>query len=235
MAEFGLLKVMRVELPYESPAAQAEADKMNAQIKALGFRTFRMGYDWGVERYEDIRTNISKGRQFKIQPQDNIKALRSGDLVKVFKTVSDGDVHWQGVVNFSTEKYHHGLQKRFNRQEWARMFNDQMPVKLERDGKVIFGALEPFAETGTEGVIWCVAEYGKAGYDALQYLKNGDRLSVFSAVRDGDVEWEGVVDFGPEKIEKIGWSEVLRVTKHMDTEKWLQMSWQRRPVMLTPC
>jgi hypothetical protein len=222
-ARHGLLNAYYVELPFETPEAQAEADKTNAELKSLGFRTFRGAYEWGYSTFDDIRKNPRKHTQ-----------LKSGDLVKIFKTVSDGDVAWSGKIDYSYKKYHHGLQKRLKPEKWSGMFNRQLPAKLEQDGKTIFGALEPFCETGTEGVIWSLHEYGKNGYDGLNVLKKGDLLTVYNAVRDGEVEWEGTVDFGPEKVEKMGWSEVMRQTNHMDTQKWLDLSWQRRPVIVTP-
>src|SRR5690606_15076782 len=156
-------------------------------------------YDWGYTAYEDSRAvrykaDMWQGRIARIPPMP----LRNGDLVKVFKTVTDGDVLWQGTISFDTKKYHHGQQRKMNVNLWDAMFYDRMPAKLEADGKVMYGALEPFCETGTEGVVWCLSEYGYESYGALRYLKNGDKLTVYSAVRDGAVEWEGKVAFGPE-------------------------------------
>lgn len=228
--KFGLLSVVYVELPPESAAAKAEMDKTNLDLKALGFRVGRMAYDWGFETYSDLFVKAKAG-----QPPVSLKQkFQSGDLVTVFKSVSDGDIHWQGAVDLNRKKYHHGLQKGMASKEWVGMFYRHLPAKLEREGVVKFGALEPFSETGTEGDIWALHEYGKAGYDGLVIIENKDKLTVYSAVRDGDVEWEGPVDFGPQAVKKIGWSEVVRETTHMDTQKWLEMSWQNRPMIVVP-
>ena len=216
---FGLLSMLRVELPYETAAEQEKADKLNAQIRGMGFRTCRLAYDWAVHEYG--------------QPKP--AALKSGDLMKVFKTVSEGSVAWQGEIDFDRTEYHHGIQRGFKTQDWAEMFSKQLPARLERvDGSVIFGSLEPFSETGTEGTIWCVHEYGKAGYDGLNNLDQGAKLTVYSHVTAGQVEWEGLMDFGPEQVAKVEWSEVMRQTKHIPTPEWLQMTWQNRPVIITP-
>jgi hypothetical protein len=256
---YGLLTATTVELPFENAEAQAEADKTNAQLGGL-FRVFRGGTDWG----------------FQAKGEKEPALLQSGDLVRIFKTVTDGDVCWQGTVDFDTKHYHHVLQKSalgriidqptllgsFHQalkssiplsvlpviaslrhektqpdaetRKWIGMFYKALPAKLERDGKVIYGALDAFSETGTEGVIWSLSEYGKTGYDGLNCLKNGDKLTVYDTVRDGAVEWEGRVDFSAPNVTKIGWTEVMRTSAHMDTENWLQLSWQRRPAVLTP-
>ena len=88
-------------------------------------------------------------------------------------------------------------------------------------------------EIGPVGDLPTVAHYLARGVDAGRRhqaltLEEGDELTVYSKVRDGDVEWEGTLDFGPEKVEKIDWTEILRTTQHMDTKKWLQFSWREQ-------
>ena len=218
---YGMLSAMTVELPPENEAAGRKLEKMNEDLKDFGVRVFRNATDWGYRTYD---SPIRKAVKFK-----------SGDLVKVFKTVSAGDVQWQGTVDLDRTDYHHGWQKGISSQEWEDMFVHGLPARLERDGKTIFGSLEPFCETGTEGVIWAVYEYGKSGYDGLHCLDDGDRLTVYSEVRDGDVEWHGKLDFGPENVTTVAkWHEVMRETNHMDTGKWLEMNWQNRPVIVIP-
>ena len=216
----GILTTMWVELPYESEAAKAKAEKLNAEIKHLGVRTARMANDWGVKPFGVGKETVP----FKFQ---------SGDLVKIFKTVTDGDIAWQGTVDYDRSQYHHGLQKNMKPEEWVNIFYAAMPVRLERvDGTVIYGCTEPFSETGTEGAIWSVSEYGKAGYDGLNCLSEGDKLTVYKNVRDGEIEWQGRLDFGPEQIEKVGWTEIMRQARHLPTSDWLQMSWDHRPVFV---
>jgi len=93
----GLLSMVRGERPYETAAEQEKADKLNAQIRGMGFRTCRLAYDWAVHEYG--------------QPKS--AALKSGDLMKVFKTVSEGSVAWQGEIDFDRTEYHHGIQRGF--------------------------------------------------------------------------------------------------------------------------
>ncbi|WP_435641864.1 hypothetical protein [Micavibrio aeruginosavorus] len=215
----GILTAMWVELPYATPEDQAKADKLNKEINGCGFRTMRAAYDWGVKLFNKPKL-------------DKIK-FESGDLVKVFKTVTEGDVQWEGTVDYDRSQYHHGLQKGLQPREWTGMFHAALPARLERkDGRVLFGALNAFCETGTEGFIWSVHEYGRPGYDGLNCLDEGDKLTVYKNVRNGEIEWQGVLDFGPEKAEKLGWSEILRQTLHVPTKDWLQMSWDRRPVIV---
>lgn len=233
---YATLDVRRVRVPYNTQEEQDQADKTNAEIAHLGFQTFRAAYDWSYMPYEKMLINRTFSERQRRSYTPDPLPFKSGDLVRVFKTVSDGDVHWQGKVDYDREEYHHGYQKGMDKGEWIEMFYDRLPAKVtsKRSGRTFFGMLEPFAETGTEGTIWSVSEYGKEGYDALHCLEEGDELTVYSQVRDGDVEWEGPVSFGPEKITKVGWSEVLRETKHVATDKWLGWNWQRRPAVIVP-
>ncbi len=228
--KFGLLSLITVELPPESEAAKAEMDKMNAELSRCGLRTYRAAYDWGYQNFVDV----FKRPQSREELENTQKPFKSGDLVKVFKTVSAGDVRWEGTVSLNHKRYHHGIQKGMKTETWVGMFNQQLPARMERDGKVIFGALEPFCETGTEGVIWSISEYGKSGYDGLNVLKDGDRLTVYKNVRDGEIEWEGRADFSDYAPKRLQNHEVMRETKHMDTGVWLGLSFQRRPVVVTP-
>jgi hypothetical protein len=58
----------------------------------------------------------------------------------------------------------------------------------------IKGKLEPFFETGTEGVVWSVFEDGVQGYDALHCLYQGDYLTIFDPEDPTKVVWEGNID-----------------------------------------
>lgn len=216
---FGVLSVVRVELPYETAEEQEKADKLNAQVRRLGFRTCRMAHNWAV--HED-------GAERPV-------ALKSGDLVRVFKTVTDGPIAWEGEVDLDRSQHYRGIQKGFKLEDWYHMFQKQLPARLEhKDGTVVYGSLEPFSETGTEGIIWCVHEYGKTGYEGLNSIDQGAKLTVYSHATAGQVEWEGLMDFGPEQVSKVEWSEVMRETNHVPTSEWLHMTYQNRPVIITP-
>ena len=65
----------------------------------------------------------------------------------------------------------------------------------------IKGILEPFFETGTEGIIWSVEEDNKKGYDGLRILNPLDQLTVYG--EKGEILFNGKIfpDF------KAGWTE----------------------------
>ncbi|PWU00810.1 MAG: hypothetical protein C5B52_08305 [Bacteroidetes bacterium] len=58
---------------------------------------------------------------------------------------------------------------------------------------VIKGKLEPFWETGTEGVIWCATDETKEGYDSLCILHDGDHLTIYNDDRS-EILWSGIID-----------------------------------------
>ena len=64
---------------------------------------------------------------------------------------------------------------------------------------VIKGRLDPFFETGTEGVIWSVYDDTKEGYDGLYCLDQGDYLTIFDPEDTNKVVWEGNIDLEYER------------------------------------
>ncbi len=232
----GILSTLTVELPYET---QEEADKAADTNRRLGglARVFRGATDFGYTAYADMVSNMKRANPMqKHLPYIKPTIFQCGDLVRVFKTVTDGDVHWRGTVALEkTGQYGYSFgQKDMFYPDWTMMFHDAMPAKLVRNGQTIFGALEPFYEQGMGGIAWSVQEYGRPGYAGLWHLHDGDDLTVYSAVRDGAVEWEGTVHFGLSEPFEAGWTTLMRPAKHMDSKKWLALCWQRRPVIVTP-
>lgn len=226
---FATLVNMSVELPPENQEEADKMDELNQQISHLGFRTYRAAYDYGYLPLGDLDE----------RHRDNIQKFQSGDLVKIFKTITDGDVFWQNTISLDREDYHHGYQRGMDSDEWVSMFYLQLPAKLVRnDGSVVFGSTYAFAETGTEGPIWSVNEYGKNSYDALNCLEDGDKLTVYSNVRDGEIDWQGRLSFTPESVTDLrlddnGYKvEIMRESLHMPTKEWHQLSWQERPVKI---
>ena len=189
----GVMRTLNKELPPKDAADAAAQEEMNESLKGLGVRTFRAATDWGYSKYEGMPSSVLKEARDnkRLAPKylpNETREFQSGDLVTIFKSVSKGDVLWQGTIAFDRSDYHHGYQKNMSSTNWSSMFFDRIPARLVRDGKEIFGALEPFAETGSEGVIWAVSEYGKSGYEGLNFLEDGDELTVYSDVQDGEIE-----------------------------------------------
>ena len=55
----------------------------------------------------------------------------------------------------------------------------------------VVGTLDPFYETGTEGVIWAIVDDERYGIESLVPLLDGDY--IFIEDLEGDIIWEGVV------------------------------------------
>jgi len=180
--------------------------------------------------------------------------LRSGDLIKVFNTVSKGEIYWSGTIDmeydrnqtpygenleFSQQMIHdqwvHGAQADMEPEAWSAMFHANLAAKLEKqDGTVIYGSLHPFCETGTEGILWSVSEFSKAGYKGSHRLNDGDNLTVYSKVLDGNVAFEGRLDF--EDKPQTFYSPFIfkRTALHEGTGTWAERSYANCPAVLMP-
>lgn len=192
-------------------------------------------YEWFFKTAGDIekaRQRLLDGKKSPAPEQDN--RLQSGTLLTVFNTISKGEVLWAGKVDLEHKRrfrpyplnpksgqqevfgmWVHGFEQKLPPKDWASMFFSHLPAKLEKaDGSTVYGALEPFAETETEGVIWSLTEYGKKGYDSLHTLDNGDNLTVYKTVTDGNVFWQGTVDFTDLQKPKP-----LRYLPHLETKR----------------
>ncbi|MBU6234418.1 MAG: hypothetical protein KGQ41_01120 [Alphaproteobacteria bacterium] len=140
--------------------------------------------------------------------------LQSGDVLTIFNTIASGDKAWAGQIDLEYNRmkqtgptgytqqavrglWVHGLQRNVDPDTWMEMFENSMPAKLEKSGKAIYGALNPFFETGTEGVIWAIHQYGKKGYDGLHIIEAGDKLTVYNMVLGGIVAFEETLSFKP--------------------------------------
>lgn len=62
---------------------------------------------------------------------------------------------------------------------------------MEKNMNILKGKLDPFFETGTEGVLWSLYDEKNKGYESLHILKNGDYLKVFN--ENNTIHWEGEV------------------------------------------
>lgn len=226
---YGTLATVSVELPPENEEQKRKDDEMNKSLAGIGVRVVRAATDWGY---------MQAG--LKDPKRTDQQLLRSGDLVKLFKTVADGDIRWQGTIEFEGSEYRTQSQKGVDIKEWGTMFFAGLPAKLERpDGTVIHGGLEGFFEQGMESIAWSVCEYGQNSYGALNMLENGDKLTVYDRVTNGEIDWQGRLSFAPENPQKLildersGWShEVMRETNHLSTKDWLLLSWQKRPFIM---
>lgn len=106
----------------------------------------------------------------------------------------------------------------------------------------IRGLLEPFFETGTEGIHWSIQDPGLPGYDGLTVLREGDALRVLDPA--GGTLWEGNValEWARNRERGAGGWEQQAVLGHwvhglqrgLDPEIWARMFFDHRRAILRP-
>jgi hypothetical protein len=100
------------------------------------------------------------------------------------------------------------------------------------------GRLEPFYETGTEGVVWSLQDPWLPGYDGLWCLRDGDHLKVI------DGGWEGKISLDYQRNQmsnEHGYSGqavygfwVNGLQEDAEAERWAHMFVNRARAILTP-
>ncbi len=101
-----------------------------------------------------------------------------------------------------------------------------MSLRKEDQSQVRKGVLDPYFETGTEGIVWSLCEDGKEGYDGLNILEKGDQLKVYG--EKGNILFDGVID--PDW--KAGWKEYPKNPGHGQPcalgywIHWTQRGWE---------
>ena len=220
LRQFATLSTVSVELPPRDEAEKNRLEELTDQIQVFGFRALRSALDWGYVPY-----NSNSGEAIPLQ---------SGMLVKIFKTVTEADLLLElDDIHMDFSEYHHGFPVGISKEKWIELISTEAPAKLTKtDGRVIYGALHAFAETGTEGHIWTVYEYDKGGYEGLNMIEAGDNLQVFKNVRAGEVLWEGHICFNEEDVHDTEYGEVIRDPTHMSLEEWRKLSYGRHPAII---
>lgn len=113
---------------------------------------------------------------------------------------------------------------------------------------MILGKGHAWFETGTEGVMWSVYENGKQGYDGLNVIKTGDKLTIYDKGERGreTVLWEGVVELEFERRYRSypmnpanGQQEVFGMWVHgfektLDPEVWAKYFFDEHEMTLVP-
>lgn len=101
------------------------------------------------------------------------------------------------------------------------------PSPLPEDG-IIQGVLDPFCETGTEGIVWSLLEDGKKGYDSLNCLEEGDLLKVFNDAARKELLWEGEI--------KLKYPPATRfnrgVQEGVNEDAWTRLFFDAKPATL---
>lgn len=109
---------------------------------------------------------------------------------------------------------------------------------------MIKGKLDPFFETGTEGVIWSIYDENEDGYNSLHCLKDGDYLEVYN--EDNSILWSGIIKleykrrYRPYPMNpQYGQQEVFGYWVHgfqhnIEPEFWAEMFFKAKKAALQP-
>ena len=103
--------------------------------------------------------------------------------------------------------------------------------------EIFEGILEPFYETGTEGILWSIQEHKhihstggyengpRWDYEGLKTLENGDQLIVYK--KDGSVEIEYKINLDTSIMTYNGYY-VYGMPKSIDHTLWWKLFEERR-------
>jgi hypothetical protein len=106
----------------------------------------------------------------------------------------------------------------------------------------VAGRLEPFFETGTEGVVWSLVATGLPGYSGLFPLQEGDELLIYAAA--GQPQWRGRVHLEYHRRHRsypgnpsYGQQEIRGMWVHgfqcdMEPDTWATPFFERAPAVL---
>lgn len=72
-------------------------------------------------------------------------------------------------------------------------------MDIRNNMTTIKGKLDPFFETGTEGVMWAVTDEDNDGYESLHILRSGDHLAIYDTDDCTNLVWYGNIDFEYER------------------------------------
>lgn len=102
-------------------------------------------------------------------------------------------------------------------------------------GKGIKGILEPFCETGTEGIVWSLqdekhisADGKQWSYDGLNCLNDGDFLKVFNDAARKKVVWQGEIKLKHPPATRYN----RGIQEGVNEDAWAQMFFDAKPGVL---
>ena len=130
----------------------------------------------------------------------------------------------------------HGLPKNVSINGWLRAIDAGLKVQLEpipalmdEDEECVSGLLEPFFETGTEGIVWSVYDPRQLGgsYEGLHPLQDGDELTIYS--EDGSqILWQGTIQLEYKEYPY----EIQGIQANVDHKVWAKMFFDELPAIL---
>lgn len=104
--------------------------------------------------------------------------------------------------------------------------------RKSKSGRGIKGILEPFCETGTEGIVWSLqdekhisADGKQWSYDGLNPLEDGDFLKIFNDAAHKKLIWQGEIKLKHPPATRFN----RGVQSGVDERKWAQMFFDGKP------
>ncbi len=153
--------------------------------------------------------------------------------------ITDGNIVWEGQIDFTLQKTEEDQAKKaLFLKECGSYFSRHFPAVLEKDGEIIHGHLEPFIETGMEGVMLSISDYTIAGRGSLTPLFNNSAssqyLKIYNNVTNG-TSAEPLIQLGDvHDIDVYQNIRLVQVPKNIDPKEWLRRLYSARPVIILP-
>jgi hypothetical protein len=216
---FGSLRIMREDIPLALKKRLQETGKTMEEL--MGRQP--CVYDFGF--FDCVK---EEGGDVKRTPN----LLKSGDMLTMFNTIVDGQICLEATMLRESEHNPNQPPKGIFRFDWADLLQNRKPVKLETENNIYYGTIAPLRHF--DYFHWTLRTFDFPSKQIM--FGDGDKLTAYDYVTDGQADFEGRLSFSPAKYEAMNFaggrvSQVFkREVQHGSHLFWTLYCEQNRPV-----